>query len=134
MPRRCRRFAPYTRSLEMTDHPHEAESVHSATASAHISHAVIAAYAAAAAVEVPGVRGIWAGHSTPPERRIDPERAPKGVRVGGDGARGGRGGGGGGARGLALRGGGGAPPPPPRPPGGGGGGGPPPRGVDDRAG
>jgi uncharacterized alkaline shock family protein YloU len=69
----------------MTDHPHEAESVHSATASAHISHAVIATYAAAAAVEVPGVRGIWAGHSAPPEREIDPERAPKGVRVNGDG-------------------------------------------------
>jgi uncharacterized alkaline shock family protein YloU len=71
----------------MTDHPHEAESVHSATASAHISHAVIATYAAAAAVEVPGVRGIWAGHSAPPEREIDPERAPKGVRVNGDGQR-----------------------------------------------
>jgi len=71
----------------MTDHPHEAESVHSATASAHISHAVIATSAAAAAVEVPGVRGIWAGHSAPPEREIDPERAPKGVRVNGDGQR-----------------------------------------------
>ena len=64
-----------------------AESVLSKTASAHISHAVIATYAAAAALEVPGVRGIWAGHSAPPEREIDPERAPKGVRVNGDGQR-----------------------------------------------
>ena len=62
-----------------------AESVLSKTASAHISHAVIATYAAAAAVEVPGVRGI-AGPGEP-EREIDPERAPKGVRVSGDGRR-----------------------------------------------
>jgi uncharacterized alkaline shock family protein YloU len=70
----------------MTD-PQPVESVHSATAAAHISHAVIATYAAAAAIEVTGVRGIWAGHSTPPEQAIDPERAPKGVRVSGDGER-----------------------------------------------
>ena len=70
----------YTRG-EMTDHSTPVESVHSATASAHISHAVIATYAAAAAVEVAGVRGHLGRHSTPPERRIDPERAPKGVRV-----------------------------------------------------
>jgi uncharacterized alkaline shock family protein YloU len=59
--------------------PREAapESVHSAAASAHISHAVIAAYAAAAAVEVSGVHAI-----TGAERgTVDPERAPKGVRV-----------------------------------------------------
>src|SRR3954451_20394923 len=54
------------------------ESVHSAAASAHISHAVIAAYAAAAAVEVPGVYAIAGG-----ERGVvAPERAPQGVRVG----------------------------------------------------
>ena len=62
-----------------------AESVLSKTASAHMSHAVNATYDAAAAVEVPGVRGI-AGPGEP-EREIDPERAPKGVRVSGDGRR-----------------------------------------------
>jgi uncharacterized alkaline shock family protein YloU len=62
-----------------------AESVLSTTASAHISHAVIASYAAAAVLEVPGVRGI--SGSGEPERDIDPERAPKGVRVSGDGRR-----------------------------------------------
>jgi uncharacterized alkaline shock family protein YloU len=67
----------------MTDVPGDAplESVHSEAASAHISHAVIATYAAAAAGEVPGVRGIAGSHFGPLERRIDPERAPRGVRV-----------------------------------------------------
>jgi uncharacterized alkaline shock family protein YloU len=53
------------------------ESVLSAAASAHISHAVIAAYAAAAAIEVEGVHAV-AGTGTV---GLDPERAPKGVRV-----------------------------------------------------
>ncbi|MDX6551543.1 MAG: Asp23 family, cell envelope-related function [Gaiellales bacterium] len=57
------------------------ESVLSAAASAHISHAVIAAYAAAAAVEVEGVHGV-AGTGA---GGLDPERAPKGVRVTSDG-------------------------------------------------
>jgi uncharacterized alkaline shock family protein YloU len=61
------------------------ESVLSTTASAHISHAVIASYAAAAVLEVPGVSGI--SGSGGPEREIEPERAPKGVRVSGDGRR-----------------------------------------------
>jgi uncharacterized alkaline shock family protein YloU len=60
------------------------ESVHSPAASAHISHAVIATYAAAAAREVAGVFGMAAGHFGPPERRADPERAPKAVRVSSD--------------------------------------------------
>jgi uncharacterized alkaline shock family protein YloU len=63
--------------------PAPVESVHSASASAHISHAVIATYAAAAAVDVDGVAGIAGG----PLGAIDPERAPKGVRVSGDGVR-----------------------------------------------
>ena len=58
------------------------ESIHSAAASAHISHAVIATYAAAAAVEVVGVHA-WPG----PPGRVDPDRAPKGVRVTADGVR-----------------------------------------------
>jgi uncharacterized alkaline shock family protein YloU len=57
------------------------ESVHSAAASAHISHAVIATYAAAAAVEVAGVHAIAGGE----RGAVDPERAPKGVRVFADG-------------------------------------------------
>ena len=57
------------------------ESVHSAAASAHISHAVIATAAAAAAVEVPGVYAIAGGE----RGAVDPERAPKGVRVVSDG-------------------------------------------------
>lgn len=65
--------------------PQPAESVLSATAAAHISHAVIATYAASAALEVAGVYGI-AG-SPEPEREVDPERAPRGVRVSGDGER-----------------------------------------------
>lgn len=57
------------------------ESVLSAAASAHISHAVIAAYAAAAAIEVEGVNAVAGTGSG----GLDPERAPKGVRVTSDG-------------------------------------------------
>ena len=56
------------------------ESVHSPTVSAHISHAVIASYAAAAAREVAGVAGIPDGHLRD-RRAADPDRAPRGVRV-----------------------------------------------------
>jgi uncharacterized alkaline shock family protein YloU len=56
-----------------------AESVHSAGVSAHISHAVIAAYAAVAAREVAGVHALAAGHLGRLERRGDPDRG--GVRV-----------------------------------------------------
>jgi uncharacterized alkaline shock family protein YloU len=56
-----------------------AESVHSAGVSAHISHAVIAAYAAAAAREVDGVHALTGGHLARLERRGDPDRL--GVRV-----------------------------------------------------
>jgi uncharacterized alkaline shock family protein YloU len=56
-----------------------AESVHSAGVSAHISHAVIAAYAAAAAREVAGVHALTGGHLARLERRTDPDRL--GVRV-----------------------------------------------------
>ena len=56
-----------------------AESVHSAGVSAHISHAVIAAYAAAAAREVAGVHALTGGHLARLERRSDPDRM--GVRV-----------------------------------------------------
>ena len=56
-----------------------AESVHSAGVAAHISHAVIATYAAAAAREVEGVHALAASGFAPLERRADPERA--GVRV-----------------------------------------------------
>jgi len=57
-----------------------AESVHSAGVAAHISHAVIATYAAAAAREVEGVHALAASGFGPlAERRTDPERA--GVRV-----------------------------------------------------
>lgn len=56
-----------------------AESVHSAGVAAHISHAVIATYAAAAAREVEGVHALTASGFAPLERRTDPERA--GVRV-----------------------------------------------------
>jgi uncharacterized alkaline shock family protein YloU len=52
--------------------------VHSAGVSAHISHAVIAAYAAAAAREVAGVHALTGGHLARLERR-DPDRL--GVRV-----------------------------------------------------
>ena len=56
-----------------------AESVHSAGVSAHISHAVIAAYAAAAAREVAGVHALTGGHLGRLDRRGDPDRL--GVRV-----------------------------------------------------
>ena len=71
------------RTISRMETPREPppESVHSAAASAHISHAVIATYAAAAAVEVPGVYGIAGGD----RGTVDPERAPKGVRVIADG-------------------------------------------------
>jgi len=57
------------------------ESIHSAAASAHISHAVIATYAAAAAVEVDGVHAIAGGQ----RGGVDPDRVPKGVRISADG-------------------------------------------------
>ncbi|MDX6523946.1 MAG: Asp23 family, cell envelope-related function [Gaiellales bacterium] len=57
------------------------ESVHSAAASAHISHAVIATYAAAAAIEVEGVHAIAGAQAG----GVDPDRAPKGVRIVADG-------------------------------------------------
>jgi uncharacterized alkaline shock family protein YloU len=57
------------------------ESIHSAAASAHISHAVIATYAAAAAVEVDGVYAVAGAQPG----RVDPDRAPKGVRISADG-------------------------------------------------
>ncbi len=63
------------------------ESVHSPSVSAHISHAVIATYAAAATREVAGVRGIPDGHLGLLERRAEPDRAPRGVRVQSDGGR-----------------------------------------------
>ena len=56
-----------------------AESVHSAGVSAHISHAVIAAYAAAAAREVAGVHALTGGPRARLERRSEPDRL--GVRV-----------------------------------------------------
>lgn len=67
----------------MADPPGAAplESVHSPTVSAHISHAVIASYAAAAARDVPGVRGITDGHLGLRERRAELDRAPRGIRV-----------------------------------------------------
>src|SRR5437764_1060578 len=59
------------------------ESIHSASASAHISHAVIATYAAAAALEVDGVHAVAGGQAG----GIDPHRVPKGVRVSSEGDR-----------------------------------------------
>ncbi len=64
-----------------------AESVHSPSASAHISHAVIATYAAAAAREVDGVAGISDGLRGGLERRTDEERPPRGLRVTSDNGR-----------------------------------------------
>jgi uncharacterized alkaline shock family protein YloU len=61
------------------------ETVHSPAVAAHISHAVIATYAAAAAQDVNGVRGLVGGHFGGLERRTDPDRAAKGVRVSSDG-------------------------------------------------
>jgi uncharacterized alkaline shock family protein YloU len=71
----------------MADPPGAAplESVHSPTVSAHISHAVIASYAAAAAREVAGVHAITDGHVGLRERRSELDRAPRGVRVLADG-------------------------------------------------
>jgi uncharacterized alkaline shock family protein YloU len=63
------------------------ESVHSEAVSAHISHAVIATYAAAAALEVEGVHALAGGGFRAFERRDDPERASRGVRVSSDGGR-----------------------------------------------
>lgn len=60
------------------------ESVHSPTVSAHISHAVIASYAAAAAREVAGVHSITDGHAGLRERRSEFDRPPRGVRVAAD--------------------------------------------------
>ncbi len=67
----------------MADAPREplSESIHSASASAHISHAVIATYAAAAALEVDGVHAVAGGQAD----GIDPDRVPKGVRISADG-------------------------------------------------
>jgi uncharacterized alkaline shock family protein YloU len=67
----------------MAEGPQEAltESIHSASASAHISHAVIATYAAAAALEVGGVYAVAGGQPG----GIDPDRVPKGVRIVSDG-------------------------------------------------
>lgn len=76
---------PYTRRMPSEPPQSPVEAVESATASAHISHSVIAIYAGAAAAEVDGVSGLFYGHSTPPQREIDPERVPRGVRVSGDG-------------------------------------------------
>lgn len=64
------------------------ESVHSPTVSAHISHAVIASYAAAAAREVAGVAGIPDGLLGLRDRHGgEPDRAPRGVRVSSEGDR-----------------------------------------------
>jgi uncharacterized alkaline shock family protein YloU len=57
------------------------ESVHSRGVRAHISHAVIATYAADALAEVDGVAGILGGHFGSRDRRTDPERAAKAVHV-----------------------------------------------------
>lgn len=67
----------------MADAPSEApvESVHSAGVAAHISHAVIATYAAAAAREVEGVADLVGGALGALDRRVAPERL--GVRVSG---------------------------------------------------
>jgi uncharacterized alkaline shock family protein YloU len=64
--------------------PDAPESVHSPAVSAHISHAVIATYAADAALEAGGVHGLLGGHFGSLDRRIDPERAAKAVRVDSD--------------------------------------------------
>ena len=70
---------PYTRFMTDPTAAGAAESVHSPGVSAHISHAVIAAYAAAAAREVAGVHALTGGHLGRLERRGDPDRL--GVRV-----------------------------------------------------
>ena len=71
----------------MSDAAADTESVHSEAVSAHISHAVIATYVAAAALEVEGVAGLSAGGFRVFDRRQDPERASRGVRVRSDGDR-----------------------------------------------
>jgi uncharacterized alkaline shock family protein YloU len=65
----------------MPDASAAAESVHSQKVHAHISHAVIATYAADAAQEVAGVHALLGGHFGSLDRRTDPERAAKAVRV-----------------------------------------------------
>ena len=77
---------PYTRGMADTS-AGPVESVHSPSASAHISHAVIATYAAAAAREVDGVAGISDGLLGGLERRTDEERPPRGLKVSSDGER-----------------------------------------------
>ena len=76
---RARHGRPYTRFMTDPTAAGAAESVHSPGVSAHISHAVIAAYAAAAAREVTGVHALTGGHLGRLERRGDPDRL--GVRV-----------------------------------------------------
>ena len=61
--------------------------MHSPSAAAHISHAVIATYAAAAVRGVAGVRGVADGHLGLIDRRAEPDRPPRGVRVTSDGER-----------------------------------------------
>jgi uncharacterized alkaline shock family protein YloU len=65
----------------MADAPAASESVHSQKVHAHISHAVIATYAADAARDVPGVHALIGGHFGSLDRRTDPDRAAKAVRV-----------------------------------------------------
>src|SRR3954468_7498581 len=65
----------------MPDVPAASESVLSQKVHAHISHAVIATYAADAAGEVKGVHALLGGHFGSLDRRTDPERAAKAVRV-----------------------------------------------------
>jgi len=57
------------------------ESVHSPSVRAHISHAVIATYAADAASEVDGVHALVGGRVGSLDRRTEPDRAAKAVRV-----------------------------------------------------
>jgi uncharacterized alkaline shock family protein YloU len=65
----------------MAEPPAASESVLSQKVHAHISHAVIATYAADAAQEVDGVYALLGGHFGSLDRRTDPERAAKAVRV-----------------------------------------------------
>jgi uncharacterized alkaline shock family protein YloU len=60
------------------------ESVHSPAVSAHISHAVIATYAAAAVLDVPGVHGLGGGGMGTVERRVAADRPHRAVRVAAD--------------------------------------------------
>src|SRR5204862_5130 len=77
----------YTQSMADPPSGAPAESVHSPAMAAHISHAVIATYAAAAARSVAGVDEICDAHPVRPERTPEPDRAPRGVRVQSDGGR-----------------------------------------------